>query len=1423
MTKVTSNQNAFTSGEWSPKAKGRFDLAKYQSGAIKLENFTINQLGGVLYRPGTRFIAETVHSAASEDKKSRLIPFQYSADGDYVIEAGEDYFKLYENDTDAVVDTQADTWTKLLIHANGNDGAKEIRDWGATGHIVTQVGTATLSTAQEKFGTTSLLLDGDSDYVTVPDSADWDFGTDPFTIEGWFRFTSVAGTQTLWSQWDDADNCNRLMYVANQLIFLSGSGGSGNLIYIIGTFAPVIDTWYHISIIRISNANLNTSWAFSVDGTLITGASLTLASGAWNCTMPTLAADIRIGASDGYFAGYIDEVRVSNVARNSADFTPDTSAYTSDANTLLLLHMDSQDYSSVTTPKIPTFVGTAQLNSLPSDEEKFDEAARFDGVSGCFTIPDHADWELGGGTGDFCIDFFVKFNSYDNHYIMSQYLNAANEWCISCTGNKLYFFIGDGSANQISAPFTPTNGVWYHVALERRDDASGAGNWRVFIDGVSQSITLENGNGNFTIPDVAGLLYIGQRGSAEATYMDGYLDEVRVSDVTRSNAGTTFTVPTAAYTSDANTLLLLHFDDGAFLTDSGATTHTLTQVGRVLQVPKYFGSGCLSFDGDSDYITVPDSTDWLLDAGASSDWTVDFWVRFNDTAGEQEFLTQGAADGNNVWRIFKNAAHKIQISAITAAAPVFTYIMTDAWAGLASNTWYHIAVVNNGTAIKLYIDGTEVTLTETLAVASMADYAGNLVIGAYIAVNANWLNGWIDELRISKGIARWSANFTVSTSEWALTPVITTQITTTYDEDEIFDLQYAQNNDILYIVHPDHAPAKLSRTSATAFSLDDVSFVRGPFMDTNITATTITASADTGAGITLTASADLFDFTGQLHIGSLWRINDGVAKITAIASATSATADVQAEPDGTAGDLNNSATPTIDWAEGSFSDYRGWPSAIAFHEQRLYYASTESEPSKFWGSYIGAYDSFDTTATTNEYSISFEVATEQRNTIKWMSSGGKAITIGTQGGTFSASSGDSTSTIGPDNIVVSRDTNYGVAGLMPQRISSFLYYVQRDYLKLRELSYSFNVDSTVSNDMTLLAEHVLKDGDEVVDIAHQQAPNDRIYCVRDDGQLAVLTRNPEQDVMGWSRYIAGEDSTGEAGKFESVCVIPKAEANDQVWVITRRVIDGTTKRFIEFFMTEDFDDDWDAIRCDSSLTLDDPKTITGATATNPVVITAVAHGFSNGDQVKINGVVGMTDLNGGIYLVADKTDDTFELTDTDSADIDGTGYTAYVSGGEVRKMVTSISGLDHLEGETVVVQTDGYIPTTETYTVTGGGFTLPAKAAVVHAGLGYTGKIQLLKLSDGSAMGTGQTKDRRIYLGTLRLYRTQGLSIGRTTSTLDDLNYNEETDDEALFTGDMPKVFQTTWDKADEIIIQQDKPLPANILCVILKSQVEEG
>ena len=245
---------------------------------------------------------------------------------------------------------------------------------------------------------------------------------------------------------------------------------------------------------------------------------------------------------------------------------------------------------------------------------------------------------------------------------------------------------------------------------------------------------------------------------------------------------------------------------------------------------------------------------------------------------------------------------------------------------------------------------------------------------------------------------------------------------------------------------------------------------------------------------------------------------------------------------------------------------------------------------------------------------------------------------------------------------------------------------------------------------------------------------------------------------------------------------------------------------------------------DSGLTLDNPKTISGATATNPVVISATSHGFSNGAQVKIVDVIGMTDLNDEFYLVAEKTDHTFKLTTLEGVGVDGSGFDAYISDGEVREMVSTISGLTHLKGETVAVCTDGAAQPNKV--VSGAGVvTLTSKVAVVHIGLPYTPTIQGLPLSDGSATGTGAGKVRRIYKAIVRFYKTLGAQFGNENMQ-DRVDFLDTAvaigQASPLFTGIKEVDVPAGWDRLGEFYITQPQPLSITVLYLVLFSQVSD-
>jgi hypothetical protein len=489
------------------------------------------------------------------------------------------------------------------------------------------------------------------------------------------------------------------------------------------------------------------------------------------------------------------------------------------------------------------------------------------------------------------------------------------------------------------------------------------------------------------------------------------------------------------------------------------------------------------------------------------------------------------------------------------------------------------------------------------------------------------------------------------------TPV---ELVTPFAIGNLSKIRYTQNADTMYITTGVYPVQKHQRTDSTTFSIGAVNFLRGPFLDTNITSKTISPSAATGSGITLTASDDLFESD---HIGSLWRVKNGVVKITGFNSATLVQGDVQDEPDGTAGDLGGT-TPTDDWAEGAWSAVRGYPKVCTFHEGRLYFAHTTYQPGGVWASVPFAYENFDAGNGDDDDAISIELNADTVVAIRWLQSSPRGLQAGTTGGVFSITSGSQSLPVTPDNVSAPREGFVGAADIEARKMGSFVYFVKNDLQRFIESGYQFDIDSIDAVDTTLLADHILNapvpssipgrfdhNLGGAYDIEAQQSPNDRIWIVRDDGQISVLTRNHRQEVNGWTRIVGGQtvecDGVSGRGAFESIAIIQREGLADQIWVQCNRLIGGAVKRFIEYFTPENFKYDWDAVRLDCSLTLDNPIDITGVTLAEPVIITAPYHGLSDGDQIKIDNVVGTKQLNGNIYQVAVSDINTFALYEVD--------------------------------------------------------------------------------------------------------------------------------------------------------------------------------
>ena len=688
------------------------------------------------------------------------------------------------------------------------------------------------------------------------------------------------------------------------------------------------------------------------------------------------------------------------------------------------------------------------------------------------------------------------------------------------------------------------------------------------------------------------------------------------------------------------------------------------------------------------------------------------------------------------------------------------------------------------------------------------------------------------------------------------------EVTTPYTEADLFELQMTQSADTMYVAHSSYKPQKLERTSHVEWTLTDIAFIDGPFEESEET-TAIAPSAVSGS-ITLTSTDAIFLTTdidrlvrlesvgvAEWESGTEYAVNDYVTydgedfvciktvpvagkstsnklywkqtgrarwywlKITAVTSTTEVTATVGK-------DALPNTTSAVNYCLGTWNSVHGYPLCAEFYEERLLWAGSPEYPQTVWASQSSDYENMGT-GTIDSDAFIYTIAAKGVNPIQWMVPQ-NVLLIGTKGGEWRMGSSSTEDPLSVSNVVVKRQSTWGSANIQALLVNDVVLFVQRAGTKIRELAEDPTSISTkyVAPDLTILAEHITKGG--IVDMAYQQEPQAILWCIRADGYLLGMTYERTQDVIGWHLHFTygGDDC------FESVAKIFGTK-EDQVWTVVQRTIGGEVKRYVEYFKPWAWGDNVkDCLFVDSGLTYDggDAVNITGATAANPVVITAAAHGFVNGNHVRILDVEEMKELNENVYVVADKTTNTFELNDDDGNNIDGTSFTAYVSGGTVQKVAKSYSGLDHLEGRAVSILADGcHFPDC---TVEDGEITIDQYANKVHAGLGYTSKLKPMNLEAGQREGTAQGKTKKISKVTVRLQDTMSCKMGTCEDDLEEVKNRSDSDPAdvpvPLFTGDKNiNAFPGGYNTDGSILIVNDAPLPMTVVAIIADLRTYSG
>ena len=215
---------------------------------------------------------------------------------------------------------------------------------------------------------------------------------------------------------------------------------------------------------------------------------------------------------------------------------------------------------------------------------------------------------------------------------------------------------------------------------------------------------------------------------------------------------------------DSDCVLMLHCDGAdtstTFTDSSFSNTKTVTANGnaQIDTAQSKFGGASGLFDGTGDYLSIADDADWYLGTG---DFTIDCWLRFpsNPDVLEMGILSQTVDDNNRIY--LRQSGTTIDFAAVSGGT---TLIAMNRSFNFEVDTWYHFAFVRTGNDFLMFIDGTQIglTLTDT---SEWPDIAAALNIGVR-GTAADFMNGWMDEIRIVKGTAVWTANFTPPTAAY---------------------------------------------------------------------------------------------------------------------------------------------------------------------------------------------------------------------------------------------------------------------------------------------------------------------------------------------------------------------------------------------------------------------------------------------------------------------------------------------------------------------------------------------------------------------------------------------------------------------------------------------------------------------------------
>lgn len=636
--------------------------------------------------------------------------------------------------------------TVLLLHGDGTNGAQNntFTDSSTNAFSITRNGNTTQGTFSP-FSQTgwSNYFDGTGDYLTVATNAAFRFGTGDFTIEMW-----VNTTDTTFALYEDGYknsgtyNTTAIYYTSGDLYWVYGPSGGNGVVIASATTSVINDgKWHHLAVSRSG-----TSAKMFLDGTQI-------GSTATNSTNFNSESTVNIGRLSNFAGydldGYISNLRVvKGTAVYTAAFTPPTSALTAITNTSLLTCQSNRFKDNSTNAFTITVNGNPSVQAFSPFAPSAAYSASTNGGSGYFDgsgdyleLASNSAWAL--GTGDFTVSCWVYFNDHSRQQIVGNLTtNSYTTWGLYLQDGGLAFsnYYASPVVTYDSNAFAMRQWNWIEVSRV-------SGTYYMFINGVE----VDNGTASPAqdYSSTTGIIIGDDVNWTYAGPLNGYLSDLRI---VKGSGITSSTVPTAPISAITNTQFLCKFQNAGIIDNTAKNVLETVGNAQIDTGTKKFGTGSMKFDGTGDLLK---SSKFVHGLG-SGNFTIEWWSYVTSVSGFYYVFDYGTESSVRLSGFLSNGNNGYY----------GLVLYTDGYKGSTSSgnapptsQWVHYAVVRNGSTISIYQNGTSI-----YSYTDSRDLTKNDIwyIGGDEGVSQT-LNGYIDDFRVTTGVARYTANFTPPT------------------------------------------------------------------------------------------------------------------------------------------------------------------------------------------------------------------------------------------------------------------------------------------------------------------------------------------------------------------------------------------------------------------------------------------------------------------------------------------------------------------------------------------------------------------------------------------------------------------------------------------------------------------------------------